>query len=110
MRQALGAGRGRIVRQVLTESLVLAPAGGGLGLLVAVWGVHALTRLISTGLDRPFPFVIAPDWRVLAFTSGVTLATGILCGLAPSFRSARADLTPSIRENPSSISGGASQA
>ena len=109
MRQALGAGRARIVRQLLTESLVLATAGGGLGILVAVWGVHALSRLISSGLDRPFPFVIALDWRVLAFTSGVTLATGILCGLAPSFRSARVDLTPSIRENASSISGGAPQ-
>ncbi len=109
MRQALGAGRARIVRQLLTESVVLATAGGALGILVAVWGVHALTRLISSGLDRPFPFVIAPDWRVLAFTSGVTLATGILCGLAPSFRSARADLTPSLRENASSTSNSASQ-
>ena len=105
MRQALGAGRARIVRQLLTESLLLASAGGGLGILVGVWGVHVLTRLISRGLDRPFPFVIAPDWRVLAFTSSVTVATGILCGLAPSFRSARADLTPSLRENASSVSG-----
>ena len=109
VRQALGAGRARIVRQLLTESLVLATTGGALGILVAVWGVHALTRLISSGLDQPFPFVIAPDWRVLAFTGGVTLTTGILCGLAPSFRSARADLTPSLRENASSIPGGASQ-
>ncbi len=106
LRQALGAGRARIARQLLTESLVLATTGGALGILVAVWGVHALTRLISGGLDQPFPFVIAPDWRVLAFTSGVTLITGILCGLAPSFRSARADLTPSLRENASSIPGG----
>ncbi len=109
LRQALGAGRARIARQLLTESLVLAITGGALGILVAVWGVHALTGLISGGLDQPFPFVIAPDWRVLAFTSGVTLITGILCGLAPSFRSARADLTPSLRENASSIPGGASQ-
>jgi macrolide transport system ATP-binding/permease protein len=109
MRQALGAGRARIVRQLLTESLLLATTGSALGILVAVWGVHLLTRLISSSLDRPFPFVIAADWRVLAFTSGVTLATGILCGLAPSFRSARADLTPSLRENASSISGSASQ-
>jgi predicted permease len=110
MRQALGARRARIARQLLTESLLLAIAGGALGILVAVWGVHALTRLISSNLDQPFPFVIAPDWRVLAFTSGVTLVTGILCGLAPSFRGARADLTPSLRENASSIPGGASQA
>jgi predicted permease len=109
MRQALGAGRARIARQLLTESLVLATAGGGFGILVAVWGVHALTKLISSGLDQPFPFVIALDWRVLSFTSGVTLATGILCGLAPSFRSARVDLTPSLRENVSSIPGSASQ-
>ena len=109
VRQALGAGRARIVRQLLTESLLLATCGGALGILVAVWGVHTLTRLMSSGIDRPFPFVIAPDWRVLAFTSGVTLATGIMCGLAPSFRSARADLTPSIRENASSISGSALQ-
>ena len=109
MRQALGAGRARIVRQLLTESVVLATAGGALGILVALWGVHALSRLISSGLDQPFAFVIAPDWRVLAFTSGVTLATGIVCGLAPSFRSTRADLTPSLRENASSISGSSSQ-
>jgi predicted permease len=109
MRRALGAGRARIVRQLLTESLLLATAGGGLGILVAGWGVHALTRLISSGLDRPFPFVIAPDWRVLAFTSSVTIATGILCGVAPSFRSARADLTPSLRENAASVSGRASR-
>ncbi len=109
MRQALGAGRARIARQLLTESLVLATTGGVLGILVAVWGVRALTNLISSGLDQPFLFVIAPDWRVLAFTSAVTLATGILCGLAPSFRSARADLTQSLRENASSIPGGASQ-
>jgi macrolide transport system ATP-binding/permease protein len=109
VRQALGAGRARIVRQLLTESLLLATTGGALGILVAIWGVQALTRLISSGLDRPFPFVITPDWRVLAFTCGLTLATGILCGLAPSFRSVRADLTPSLRENASSVSGRASQ-
>jgi len=109
MRQTLGAGRVRIARQLLTESLTLAVSGGGLGILVAVSGVHTLSRLISSGLDQPFPFVIVLDWRVVAFTSVVTLATGILCGLAPSFRSVRADLTPSIRENPSSGSGGVPQ-
>ena len=107
MRQALGAGRARIARQLLTESLVLATTGGALGILLAVWGVHALTKLISSGLDQPFPFVISPDWRVLAFTTGVTLATGILCGLAPTFRGAHVDLTPALRENASSVPGGA---
>jgi predicted permease len=109
VRQALGAGRARIARQLLTESLVLATAGGALGILVAVWGVHALTRLISGSLDSPFPFVISPDWRVLAFTSGATLLTGILCGLAPSFRSARVELISSLRENAASTPGAHSQ-
>ena len=105
VRQSLGAGRARIVRQLLTESLLLAAVGGVLGILVAVWGVHAVTKLISSGLDRPFPFVISLDWRVLAFTCSVTVATGILCGLAPGFRSASTDLTPSLREKASSVSG-----
>jgi len=106
VRQALGAGRARIARQLLTESVLLSVAGGALGILIAVWGVHALTRFISNGLDQPFPFVISADWRVLGFTTTIALATGILCGLAPSFRGARIDLTPSLRENTSSGPGG----
>jgi predicted permease len=106
MRQALGARRARIARQLLTESVLLSVAGGTLGILIAVWGVHAIASLISSGQNGPFPFVVAPDLRVLAFTTAITLATGILCGLAPTFRGAGADLTPALRENASSVSGG----
>ena len=107
MRQALGAGRGRIARQLLTESLVVSLAGGALGVFVAIWGVKALVALLQSHGTDPFPFAISPDWRVLGFTAAVTLATGILSGLAPTLRSARVDLTPSLRENAASVPGGA---
>jgi predicted permease len=110
LRQALGAGRARIARQLLTESILLSGAGGALGVLFAMWGVDAITKFVSSGLDRPFPYVVTPDWRVLAFTTGVTLVTGVLCGLAPTLQGYRGDLTPSLRENSSSIPGGAPQA
>jgi len=107
MRQALGAGRARIVRQLLTESVLLSVAGGALGILFAYWGVVAITKMVASGLDQPFPFVIEPDARVLAFTIAITLGTGILSGLAPTLRSSRADLTRSLRENASSVHGSA---
>lgn len=107
MRRALGAGRSRIARQLLTESLVVSLAGGALGVVVAIWGVKALVALLQSNLTDPFPFAISPDWRVLGFTAAVTLATGILSGLAPTLRSARLDLTPALRETVSSVLGGA---
>ena len=107
LRQALGAGRSRIARQLLTESLVVSLAGGALGVVVAIWGVKALVRLIGSQGTDGFPFVVAPDWWVLGFTAAVTLATGILSGLAPTLHSVRSDLTPTLRENASSVPGGA---
>ena len=107
VRLALGAGRARIVRQLLTESILLSVIGGALGILFAVWGVDTITNLFAGAAGRPFPFVVAPDWRVLTFTITVTLATGILFGLAPAIRGARVDLTPSLKESASSLPGGA---
>ncbi len=109
MRQAIGASRGRIARQLLTESLVVSLAGGALGGVVAIWGVKALVVLLQNRSTDSFPYAISPDWRVLGFTAAVTLATGILAGLAPTLRSSRLDLTPSLRENASSMPGGAVQ-
>ena len=110
MRQALGAGRRRIARQLLTESLVVSLAGGALGVLVAVWGVKALVLMFQNHAADAFSYAIVPDWRVLGFSAAVTLATGILSGLAPTFRSAGLDLTPSLRENASSTPEGAARA
>jgi predicted permease len=105
VRLALGAGRARIVRQLLTESVLLSLVGGALGVLLAVWGVDAISKLLSNSPGTPFLTIVAPDWRVLAFTIAITFATGILFGLAPALRGSRVDLTPSLKESASSVPG-----
>jgi macrolide transport system ATP-binding/permease protein len=107
VRLALGAGRARVIRQLLTESVLLAVAGGALGVLVAFWSVDAIASLLSNGSGQPFPFAVAPDWRVLLFTLAITFLTGVLFGLAPSLRGSRVDLTPSLKESASSLPGAA---
>lgn len=106
MRRALGAGGGRILRQLLTESLAVSLAGGALGVVVAHLGVQALVKLFASQGADGFAYVVAPDWRVLGFTAALTLATGVLTGLAPAFRSARRDLTPSLGAHARSVHGG----
>ena len=106
VRLALGAGRLRMMRQFLTESVMLSLAGGALGVFVAIWGVPALTALLSSDGDREFAFVVGPDWRVLGFTIGVSLFAGILFGLAPALRSIRLDLTPALKESALGLPGG----
>jgi predicted permease len=105
LRLALGAGRGRLIRQLLTESLFLSWAGGLLGVLLAFWGIGSMVGIISRGRGEPFPFVIGPDWRVLAFAVAVTFITAILFGLAPALRGSRVDLTLSLKESASSLPG-----
>ena len=95
VRAALGAGRARTVRQLLTESLVLAAAGGGAGLALAVWGTHALLALAPEQVLRSQE--VSVDWRVLAFGAAVTLATGLLFGLAPAVRATRVDLQSALK-------------
>ena len=103
VRLALGAGRPRMLRQLLTESVMLSLIGGALGMLVAYWGVHAILRFVSSSPEQPFAFVITPDWRVLTFAVCASLATGIFFGLAPALRSTRLDLTPALKEGGSSL-------
>jgi len=111
VRLALGAGRRRIIRQLLTESVSLSLAGGALGILFAIWGTHAMVSLIAGNSDRPFGFTPGIDGRVLAFTFAASLFTGILFGLAPAYRGTRVDLTPALKEGTrsSAVEGRASR-
>jgi putative ABC transport system permease protein len=87
VRLALGASRWRLVRLLLIESLALSTAGAGLGFLIARWGSQLLVQQLSTPSLTVF-LDLSPDWRVLAFTSGVAVATALLFGAAPAFRAA----------------------
>ncbi|HLZ91529.1 MAG TPA: ABC transporter permease, partial [Candidatus Acidoferrum sp.] len=98
VRLALGAGRARIVRQLMTESIMLSVLGGALGILFAYWGAHAILSFVSSNQPRPLGFATGIDLRVLGFTVAVSLFTGILFGIAPTFRGARVDLTPVLKE------------
>jgi predicted permease len=98
LRMALGSGRARVVRQLLTESLLLAGCGGLAALAVAWWGGAALVRMISTG-DTPISLDVHPDWRVFSFTAAVSLASGILFGLAPAIRGTRVDPGATLKES-----------
>src|SRR5207244_12786317 len=92
------AGRMRSVRQLLTESLLLAATGGILGIVFASWGSHAIVSFVSNNQPRPLTFATGLDLRVLGFTGAVSLLTGVLFGLAPAFRSVRVDVTPALKE------------
>jgi putative ABC transport system permease protein len=96
IRASLGAGRTRILKQLLTESVLLALAGGALGLLLAVWGSAALTSLPSLGIPRLASAGV--DLRALGFTLGVSLLTGVLFGLAPALHASRFNLFGSLKE------------
>jgi putative ABC transport system permease protein len=103
LRTALGAGRGRMVRQLLTESALLAATGGAVGLLLAYWGLRAIAVFIPD--DVPVAHRVAIDPRILLFTLGVTLLTGVLAGLAPAFQMTRPDLAESLRDGTRAGSG-----
>ena len=98
VRLSLGAGRGRIVRQMLTESVLLSVTGGALGLGVGVAGIRFITWLIANGQEQ-FTLRAALDWPVLGFTFALAVAAGVLFGLAPAIQATKVDFTPALKEN-----------
>ena len=97
VRLALGATRARLIRQLLTESLLLAAIGGAAGVLVGRWGQRLLPG--ATGVPSPL------DWRVLAFVIAVTALTGILFGIAPALRATRTDVNAGLKETSRTVAG-----
>src|SRR5215471_18648999 len=96
IRTAMGAGPGRVLRQLLTESILLAMAGGGLGLLIAAWGTQAAIKVLPEALPRADEVQI--DARVLLFATAASLIAGILFGLIPALRAYRTDVFETLKE------------
>ena len=107
LRQALGAGRARLVRQLLTESVLLAVVGGALGLLLAVWGKNALVAAMAEALPRAAEIKL--DARVMIFALTVTMLSGLLFGLAPAWQAARIDFNETLKQGAQRLFSGSRQ-
>ncbi len=101
IRAAIGGSRGRIIRQLLTESVLLSVAGGVLGLILGVLGIKALLSVNTAGLPRvgEFGAAVGVDWRVVGFAFAISLGTGVLFGLIPALQSSKTDLTSTLKES-----------
>ncbi|HKE29993.1 MAG TPA: ABC transporter permease [Bryobacteraceae bacterium] len=108
IRLSIGASRGRLIRQLLTESFLLAAAGAAAGCALAWWGSRVLVMLISRS-RYPVVLDLAPDLPLLAFAAGLCLLTGLLFGLAPALRATHVDLTPALRHGSAGTRGGFSR-
>jgi predicted permease len=107
VRLALGASRGQIVSQLLVESLLLSMAGGAAGLLLAVWIDETLVSFLPS-VTNTLAISATPDWRVLGFTVGISLLTGIMFGLVPALQATRPDLAPTLKDEVGAITSTAS--
>jgi len=97
IRLCVGGGRSRLIRQFLTESLLLSVCGALVGFVIAMWGTSAIMAFFGT-MEAPIRLDVTANTRVLAFTTGVTLITGLLFGLIPAMKSTRLDLTPALKD------------
>jgi macrolide transport system ATP-binding/permease protein len=97
VRLSIGAGRSRVIRQLLTESVLLASMGGAVGVLFAIWGIRVLTTLLSNGREN-FTLHAELNGHVLAATMALSILTGILFGLVPAIQSTRVDVMPALKD------------
>jgi predicted permease len=101
IRLSAGASRGRLVRQLLTESLIISLTGGALGSVLALWSFEALYRILLSNLPADFPPItlnLSPDWRVLGYAIAISAVTGIAFGLVPALQATRPDLVSALKE------------
>lgn len=105
VRLALGAGRSRIIRQLLIESALLSVAGALCGLLLAAWTMHLLAGVLPH-TDPPLQLAAGPDLRVLAFNLALSLGTVLLFGLLPALQATRADVAPTLKDQAGAVAGG----
>ena len=97
IRMAMGARRWSVIRQLLTEGVMLALVGGAAGLLLAVWGMEAILAMVPTGL-LPRAEEVNMDWRVFLFAMGASLLTGVISGLVPALQTLRVDVIRNLKE------------
>jgi predicted permease len=103
IRSAIGASPSRVIRQLLTESMLLGIVGGGIGLLLAKWGTRAILAALPDALPRAGEIHL--DWHVLLFTAGISIITGVVFGLAPAFKALQADMHETLKEGGRGSSG-----
>lgn len=108
VRLAMGASRGQIVSQLMIESLMLSLAGGAAGLLLAVWIDRTLLSFMPTNPTNTLVISATPDWRILGFTLGVSLLTGMIFGLVPALQATRPDLAPTLKDQVGALTSTAS--
>jgi predicted permease len=111
IRLSVGASRGRLIRQSLTESLMIALLGGAFGSLIAIWSFGAIVRSVIVHMPRNFPLLtvnIGPDLRVLGFSLALTLLTGIVFGLAPALQASRPDMNSALKDSGAGVMQAAS--
>ena len=105
VRAALGAGRARLVRQLLVESLLIATAGGVIGLLAAAWVAELLTSFVVGRSPEPISLDVTPDAHVLLFALGISVVSAIVFGLLPALRATSSDVSPVLREEATQTTG-----
>ena len=108
VRLAIGAGRGRLIRQMLTESITVSVLGGLAGLVVAWMGVKVLLGFLPRAGGMATELNLSPDLRLFGFAFGLSLLSGLIAGLAPAFRSSRPDLIPALKADAATSSSGRS--